>query len=99
MIVAQSCNGITQPEHETVAASIWAEQEAAVEEKRIRYERARGFLLEVIDCKIVQVSYLKSLNVKVPPVLDEQAHPSTYRGVRNVTVGLYTYCNTVSYTH
>ena len=61
--------------------------------------RALGCLLEVMNCKIVQVSYVTSLNVKVPIVLDEEAHPVIYRGAGNVIVGLYTYFSIVSYTH
>ena len=32
-------------------------------------------------------------------IRDKEAYLSLYREVRNVTVGLYIYCSTVSFTH
>ena len=69
-------------------------------------EELRGYLVPDLNCLNVQEGESPSIEELDSGsecwrigILDEEAHLAIYREARNVTIGLYTYCSTVSYAH
>ena len=62
-------------------------------------EEARSCLILDLKCLNVQEGESSSLGELDSGIPGEEAHLGLYREVRNVTVGLYIHCSTVSFTH